>query len=229
MRTRQHLFLPVMTAAAVALACWVTAVPAAALDFPTGRVSKVTYSTADSGSVTVYFDDTEGSQYFVDVYSSCGWLVASGGGTNPTTVSFKGREHVMGPTVDVKVVIYNSSHLNEWHDNDHGGLGPFPYTCRKYDVNGNWLSAPVTSWSTKKRTVARVGRTLSITRTTPGPGTQVSYRWLVGTKVVKTGSRYLMLRRAYRGKRVLVKVIARNTGYQPVTHAYRFGIVRGST
>lgn len=62
----------------------------------------------------------------------------------------------------------------------------------------------------------RVGRTLQARPSGFGPGSAAAYRWLVGTRVVGT-KRYLRVRRAMAGKRVVLQATVTKAGYQPVS------------
>ncbi len=68
---------------------------------------------------------------------------------------------------------------------------------------------------------ARIGRTL---RARPGPHdaeARLVYHWRVGGKAVRTRTATLPVRRAYRGKRIWVKVTAKKAGYRSVSGVSR--------
>ena len=83
----------------------------------------------------------------------------------------------------------------------------------------------VTKWSLKTgNTVAKVGKALKVTptRTT---GAKVTYRWTVGTKVVDT-DRALTVKKAYKGRKVVVRVTVSKAGATSVSKTLRYGKAR---
>ena len=83
----------------------------------------------------------------------------------------------------------------------------------------------VSKWSTKKgTTTAQVGKTLKVTPTRAA-GAKVTYAWKVGSKVVDR-DRAMTAKRAYKGKKVTMRVTVSKTGAKSVSKTLRYGKVR---
>jgi hypothetical protein len=80
----------------------------------------------------------------------------------------------------------------------------------------------VSKWSAKKGvTTAKVGKTLKVTPTR-APGSKVTYAWKVGTKTVDW-DRAMTVKKAYRGKKVTMRVTVSKTGEKSVSKTLRYG------
>lgn len=88
------------------------------------------------------------------------------------------------------------------------------YDNLPYDCGADTGAPPapglvVKSWSKKAKRDVKVGKTVSLTATKVGTGTQVRYAWKAGSKTVKRGpSRSLRIKKACKGKVIKVSVQA---------------------
>lgn len=157
--------------------------------------------------------------------------VATSNGYPPRHILLWGMKTIdksmAGPTVDFTVSFSDPSLPSaSYTAYTHTG---YPRSCDALepadDDNDDNDSVAVQKWSVKKgTTTAKVGKTLKVTPTR-APGVKVAYAWKVGTKVVDR-DRAMTVKKAYKGKKVTMRVTVSKTGAKSVSKVLRYGTAR---
>ena len=98
-------------------------------------------------------------------------------------------------------------------------------SCEEILDDNSDSAIAIRSWSSKKgATTAKVGKTLKVTRTRASSA-KVAYAWKVGARTVDR-DRAMLVKKAYTGKKVTLRVTVSKPGAKTVSKVLRYGTAR---